>query len=276
MKKLLSFLSLSFFAFLFGWLFVYAAQGTNITAVYHLENANDSGPNGYDLTENNSPSYVSAKINNGGSTGTSNSTKYWNYGDATNHPHYALDTSWDGPWTVAGWYKILTNPTSGNSENFFEIIQGDSTTGGDSYMDYWDNSGTLTLEATRYSNGIPNVDDHLFYATNLGTSVFHHIVMEYDGTNILLYLDGAKVGTKASSHGSTCGACSYKNKYRFLLSSGNVKLSGVSDEVQVWNRALSDAEINLDYNANNGWAYPFNSTSTSPSVIKSQPVINFD
>jgi hypothetical protein len=52
----------------------------NVRAYYKLENINDSGPNGYNLTNVNSVPFTSARLSNGADLGTTGTNKGFSYG----------------------------------------------------------------------------------------------------------------------------------------------------------------------------------------------------
>jgi hypothetical protein len=79
--------------------------------------------------------------------------------------------------------------------------------------------------------------------TALPLNVWTHIATTYDGTNMRFYINGALVGTKAQT-----GSITRANgplRIGGNLSSGEF-FQGLIDEVRVYNRALSAAEITTD------------------------------
>jgi len=78
---------------------------------------------------------------------------------------------------------------------------------------------------------------HIRVDNVLDTGVFHHVAGTYDGRVMRLYLDGAQVGSRAAS--GKVGAGSDVE----LSSSFSETLNGLLDEVGIYDRALSAAEI---------------------------------
>jgi hypothetical protein len=78
-------------------------------------------------------------------------------------------------------------------------------------------------------------------ATTVSPGVWHHVAAVYDGTTIKLYLDGVLDGSVVSSFAPTDGSASLKIGARG--DDANTRLNGLIDEVRIFNRALSEAEI---------------------------------
>lgn len=83
---------------------------------------------------------------------------------------------------------------------------------------------------------------------------FHHCAGIADGSSIKLYLDASLVGEFTGSLGSVI-----KSDMLIGSASDAVAQNGTQiDEVGVWSRALSQAEITSLYNSGAGKTYPFN------------------
>ncbi len=83
----------------------------------------------------------------------------------------------------------------------------------------------------------------------LDTAKWYHIVGVYDGTNIMIYIDGIKVATKTHIYGGLPVAT---NSSPLILGSVNGisnYFNGLIDEVRIYNRALSADEILQHYQA---------------------------
>jgi hypothetical protein len=99
------------------------------------------------------------------------------------------------------------------------------------------------------------------------TASFHHIAMTWDGTNVRLYYDGTLQQTIAQTitpTGNTSPLYSGQfggNAYRF---------NGTIDDIRIYNRALSQSEIQTDMNTPIGGATvtpsPTPSTTATPSA----------
>jgi glucose/arabinose dehydrogenase/PKD repeat protein len=114
--------------------------------------------------------------------------------------------------------------------------------------------GTNDLVYALYaSNGAKPNTENLSNASNTATApsalalnTWTHLASTYDGTTLRLFLNGTQVATKAAT-----GAM--PNTANPLRIGGNAVwgeyFSGLIDEVRVYNRALSAAEIGTDMNA---------------------------
>ncbi|HEY6730298.1 MAG TPA: LamG-like jellyroll fold domain-containing protein [Solirubrobacterales bacterium] len=97
----------------------------------------------------------------------------------------------------------------------------------------------------------------------LGLNAWSHLAATYDGTNLRFYVNGALVTTKATS-----GAM--PNTANPLRIGGNAiwgeYFSGLIDEVRVYNRALSAAEIGTDMNSAVVGSNPPPTDTTAPTA----------
>ena len=124
----------------------------------------------------------------------------------------------------------------------------------------WNYSGTSTQWATssfesliksnkayaRVGNGSSGVDVTSTTSTNDGN--WHHIVFLRDGNTLRLYVDGSQEDT-----GDTSGF-TIPNSTRPILigkdvSSGNVFLDGMIDDIRIYSQTLSASEVLKNYNA---------------------------
>ncbi|MDP3723084.1 MAG: LamG domain-containing protein [Candidatus Omnitrophota bacterium] len=105
--------------------------------------------------------------------------------------------------------------------------------------------GTITLGTSGAGNGVCGVQ-------TVTDNVWHHVVGVYDGTTIKIYIDGVlkNSGPRTSNLGlsyATIGG-GYPNAPGYYF-------NGTIDEVSLWSKALSAAEITDLYNAGAGNAY---------------------
>ena len=78
-------------------------------------------------------------------------------------------------------------------------------------------------------------------ATTITTGVWHHVAAVYDGTMIKVYLDGVLDGSAPANFAPTNGATSLKIGARG--DDAATRFNGLMDDVRIYNRALSEAEI---------------------------------
>ncbi len=212
-----------------------------LTAFYPFNgNANDESGNGNNGTVNG------ATLTND-RFGNSNSAYFFDgVGDFVNIPHNTnLNLS---ELSVAAW--IFIDPAE-NANEFNAIVgksDGSSASGGFSLaydarnipgnprttnaLDWAFNGGTGTLSIAFLSNAFLNPG-------------FHHVAGTFDGSVSRLYLDGVLVAT-----GSPIGGVSF-NTLSLRIGAMHVKevfgvddrFEGIIDEVEIYNRALSDSEV---------------------------------
>ena len=90
---------------------------------------------------------------------------------------------------------------------------------------------------------------------------WYHVVAVYDGTNINAYVDGVSY---------TGGAVTYDNSSTYCIGSyncGDELFNGKIDEVYLWNRALSAAEIIALYTSSNNQKINSSKNSRLPSGL---------
>jgi prepilin-type N-terminal cleavage/methylation domain-containing protein len=180
--------------------------------------AKDSSGNGNDGTWQAGSSYTSGKVGPyaGNFTGS-------NYVTAPR----VLPTSSSTPFTFSAW-TFLTG------SSVYETIIG--TAG--------------SLAQISFMSAAPCIAEDggggFFYcSTAISKSVWHHIVGVYDGANASLYVDGIlmlvpQAHVFIANHGAALIG---------TYSGGSELMTGLIDDVRVYNRALSAAEIQAMYNA---------------------------
>lgn len=95
--------------------------------------------------------------------------------------------------------------------------------------------------------------------TSVGLTTWHHVAVTYDGTTLLVYLDGTQIYSAASTASFTGGG-TYLNgpggsSYGSMVAWG------------VWGRVLSATEVSALYNGGNGIQYPFLSTGRAQVIV---------
>jgi len=97
-----------------------------------------------------------------------------------------------------------------------------------------------TLQFTAFGSGYD-----LFTGISLRDNQWHHVAATYDGSEIVLYLDGVSVASRsiALNTGTASGACIGARCVSHTFLTGRV------DEVALWNRDLSASEIQSIFDA---------------------------
>lgn len=240
----------------------------NIVAYWKLDetsgNASDASGNGNTIALTGSPTYVAGKINNGLSFGTSNTT---NYGIVESNLGIT-----GGTITVNLWVKVLTAPTPGQV-HMLAAHQAGAPAHVSEIITYENVGGTTRLNFARRGENV--FTNYALYNTNLGTSSYHMLTYSHDGSTMRLYLDATLVASAASSgNGSSGGHDDFcvGGIWYYAGSLQNVYLnSTITDEVGVWSRALSDAEVSSLYNGGAGLQL----FQSSPLVPKATALLAF-
>lgn len=188
------------------------------------------------LTNTNTVTYAAAKINNGAVL-TAGSSNY-------------LTGSMTQSTTLAGFSLSFWANRSSNS-NYIIVGKDDS----ENVAGVWIHSDGNVYFRVENSNTV-------FQSATDGTTGWHHYVLTYDGTQgtpanrIVGYRDGSSL--TLSTIGDDPPATTNATKPFTIGSNEATDFStGTVDEVGVWTRALSGAEVTSLYNGGSGLAYPF-------------------
>ncbi len=229
------------------------ALNTNLISYYKLDessgNAADSVASNT-LTNTGTATYVSGKINNGVSE---TATKY-----LSNTSNYGIT---GGDITIAGWVQMGAY-VSGSNAFFGQSDSGTFT----SY--YIERSASNTVLFYREKGGVGSEGYSVTYTFSAAT--WYHLAITYSSNTITAYINGSSVGT-----GSASGSGSSSITDTGLTLNGRYYTGGTPinlttelvDEVGIWSRALTGAEITQLYNAGAGMSYPFPSSSNSLTLL---------
>jgi hypothetical protein len=96
-------------------------------------------------------------------------------------------------------------------------------------------------------------------ATNgiLATGVWTHVAARYDGSTMALFKDGVNVGSQSKSGSITAGPSVPLTIGNHPIAAGDKPFDGLIDEVRIYNRALSDAELQILCLQSNGCHTPY-------------------
>ena len=206
----------------------------NLQAYYTLEDVNDDiGAN--NLTNNNTVTFTTAKFANGANGGATNTNKFLNVANVLGYANAA--------YSISLWVKLLTEISTG-SYDLCELQE--ATTDTSLLISYEYNSGTRRLNCGKLRAGV--AFDGIAYETALGTSIFHHIVLTYDGSTLILYIDNVNVGTVASTGNGTSALTSGLEILSGRAGASGNLTSGIIDDWAGFDRVLTVGDINLLYN----------------------------
>jgi len=188
------------------------------------ENTNDASGNGNDGNVSGGVNFVPGKTGNG--------------------------ANFDG---VSGYINTKMENFANRTENFtvsFWVKAGSGNVNSDAIIEKWKNMGSYPfafrwysdkMQFARYDNSLSNsiLSDNL-----LGTSDWHYIVGSYNGTTMVLYMDGTSKLIPV-----TINPISNNNSIYFGSRGGitGTFFNGTLDELIIFNKSLSGAEINSLY-----------------------------
>jgi len=217
---------------------------TDLVAYYNFDETEGTTLNDslgtYDLSIYNDPSM--------GEDGVVGTSYMWDSGKNT----YAKEDVSTGDFyftdyfTIAAWIK--TNDETGDFDGIAGVYSG--TAGGwafftgPSYFNY-----SMCMQIAHSGGSVTGVGD-----TNIFDNVWHHVAAVWDGSHIIVYIDGVPDASPPSFSETpvydgyfTVGARSYIGN-RFY---GNI------DEMGIWHKALTATDISTLFNNGTGKTYPF-------------------
>ena len=160
-------------------------------------------------------------------------------------------------WSFAGWFNF---PEIGVANQ--TIISIRPGAGAANLIQIETNINSGQLRSIIFNSAGSNRKD---YQKNGGlvANTWEFFAMTWDGTTFEMYHDGSNAGiTKAVDLSLSMTATSRTLRIGAELSASNVA-DGLIDEIGVWTRALTSAEITELYNGGAGLTYPFTTRSAS-------------
>ena len=207
-------------------------------------------------------------------TATLNGTNYvLNLNGSNEYAYYADNSNFEpANWSIQAWIDPTAIPT--NSDNDYFIHKNKTYRVGLEYTA----SGVEVMGSLRYSGDYYNVNsgDQNFYVTTGGG--WYHVVLTFDGTNLVLYVNGDEKDTNSNSNYSTVnqnGAFSIGRRH----DTGSLYYNGKIDEVAFWNTGLSANAVTALYNSGSSLSASTNSgnyTSSGNLVFYLQMQQNLD
>ena len=162
------------------------------------------------------------------------------------YAYYADDSNFEpSTWSIQAWIDPSAVPS--NSDNDFFIHKNKTYRIGLEYTA----SGVEIMGSLRYNGTYYNVNsgDQSFYITSGGG--WYHVIMTFDGTNLILYVNGDEKDTNSNSNYSTTnqnGVFSIGRRH----DTSSLYYNGIIDEVAFWNTALSANAVSSLYNGGSG------------------------
>ncbi len=221
---------------------------SNLVSYWELDEssgvANDATPSNNDLTNNNATPFVTAKLNNGADF-ERGSSQFFSITDAA---QTGLDITGDISFSV--WVKFETIEASTIIAKF-----GDNGAPGDAAYRLIAGDGGLHLSVT---NSAGTTAYGSWPSLGLSTGTWYHLVATWKASTSKanLYINDA-----AQAEKTTTGVTDIRNTTNnFNLGISNYPadanyMDGVLDEVGIWNRVLTQGDVNGLYNSGSGLEY---------------------
>jgi Tfp pilus assembly protein PilV len=159
-------------------------------------------------------------------------------------------------FTLSTWIKVTSNTAQQ------EIIGKWNTSGSGSqgYILRLESNGKLGGYACASSCSV------VTGTTTVTTNAWHHVVFTFDGVNTgKLYLDNSLDNTNSSMQTPTSGTNNLSIGGRPSSNPG-LYINGIIDEVGIWNKALTLADITTLYNCGAGNSVPFTDSATCGTI----------
>ncbi len=206
---------------------------SGLLALYHLADVADASGNGYDLSNLGTVTFGPGKFGNCGLFGAANSSKYLRLASGL-----GIDLS-TANITMAAWIYVQTQPDTDEDQDF---VMWRSNTGSGRYaiLRYEDESGVKYLN---YNHG----NNYARAAVTLDLNRWYFVVGTTSGSTTTLYLDGVALAT--GTRGTTSNTYAYVTVGARYTTSATAYFKGNVDEVALFNRAWSAAEVRKWY----GW-----------------------
>ncbi|NTW31036.1 MAG: LamG domain-containing protein [Bacteroidetes bacterium] len=238
---------ISYFVYPFAFCFAQSPLITGLSVYYKFDgNGNDATGGGNTITNVGSVAYASGKINNGADFGSPNSTKYF-----TGIAGSAFEPT--GNFTITCWVK----PALLNSAHHWIFTAYDESSSAKGIYFFIGPGNDLRVGIATTGNNT-NVGD----LTSLFTGTWYFVACRFtSGGTLSISVNNNTPNTITPNFVQSYGSPNIRFGNR-KTSIEELFFSGMIDELGLWTRVLSDAEVTNLYNSGNGFAYPFTSIAT--------------
>ena len=200
---------------------------------------NDISGNGNNGTLTNGPAFNS---NNNGSIVFDGTNDYITLGTPS-----SLNIT--GNFTVNSWVKVTMFPSVIGTiyEKGFDGVAEQI------YFRFRNNSGTQVLDVGTYkATNNTNYSTTYIVGSNIIIGSWYNIVGQYDGANWIIYLNGTLVSSTLQNQGPLASSAPVSIGAAYISSGYERFFNGSIGTVQIYNRALSAAEVSQNFNALRG------------------------
>jgi concanavalin A-like lectin/glucanase superfamily protein/Big-like domain-containing protein/PASTA domain-containing protein len=150
--------------------------------------------------------------------------------------------------TLEAWVNPSANAGVSPNDGWRTVIMKERGTTGLAYGLYGNDGNTNPSRPAGYIRN-NNSDVEATAGPALPVGVWTHVAVTYDGTSIRLYVNGQLRSTQGASGGIAASTAPLRIGGNTVFSvPGTEYFAGLIDEVRIYNRALSAAEITTDMN----------------------------
>lgn len=233
---------------------------SGVRALYHLEDISDSSGNGYDLTNNNGVTFEPGKLRKAANGGSDNTSKFLSVAKNLGISGRAL--------SISAWFK-MTGVLAPGQQAIASHNSAASNSAAPPYIieqtGVWNDAGNKKAFTYRGYNNVKGY--YSTYSTSVDDGNWHHIVLTFDGTNLVNWYDG--VQRSVTKIPARTGSPGLINSFWILAWSdlGLVHVAhfkGMIDEVVVLNRVLTNMEIASLWNGGAGDEVVIGTPTVSP------------
>ncbi len=204
-----------------------------LVAYYPFDgNANDASGNGNNATILGNVAFKTGHTGLAANFVNGPTTSFYYRNQYISMPQVTLST-----FSVAQWVKFVSNgapvPHAAAIYSFGSLSTSDL-----GFAFYIQHNGDVSA----YLSNAPAVGT---LSTNIADGLWHQLVATYDGNNLILYADGSQIDSKAvTTPFSVVSAPQFASLHEwFANTAGSSRFNGGIDDLRIYNRALSAAEV---------------------------------
>ena len=192
--------------------------------------------------------------------GTNNGT---NFG-ATINQTGIIDKAYDYTGGTTERVELTTGLFEGNAESSVSVwFKVDNTSGTKGIVTQW-YDGTVNKRSVLIRLSNASLQFYTYTTSQVGgtyytvsTATWYHVVCVYNGSTMRIYVDGTLDGTSFSQTGNLGAGTDhvgYVGNY-YTATATTLSHDGLIDQVAIWDRALTQTDVDDLYNSGSGLAY---------------------
>jgi hypothetical protein len=203
---------------------------TGLEGYFKLADVNDYYGSA-NMTNNGAATFAAGKVGNGVSLARASSQ----FLSVVNNLNFS-----GGAYSIAGWFKPASQPSSGQYYSLFAVFEAATDTG--LSIAYRNDGGTMKLQGVRTRHNIADAGPDV--AQTLTTGTWYHVAITYDGTHVRIYVNASLLGTPVAASGNgNNGSSNGAYIGNFFAEVNTFYCDGMFDEVNFHSKALSAQEL---------------------------------